>query len=132
MKKPGKLYSVIALSYKHSMKLALDVLGFIDAKDARNPVEAFNALGIKYSRAEPQPIADQWMFYGVVVDTVPRKLPDFIRIIFEASDRARHKDFGPGYVREVKGDRVRFMPDLAHPITVLHNGEWLDASSLTH
>lgn len=49
---------------------------------------------------------------------------------FQPSDRARHKDYGAGYVREVKSGRARFMPDLPHPITVLHNGEWLPCSEL--
>ena len=44
--------------------------------DPRHPVEVMKALGITYTRAEPQPIADQWLFFGC--QNVPETLPKHI------------------------------------------------------
>jgi hypothetical protein len=38
-------------------------------------------LGISFLSAEPQPIADQWMFYGIDKSTLPENLPNFLEII---------------------------------------------------
>lgn len=51
-----------------------------------HPVEHIKQLGIRYEKAEPQPIAEQWMLYGVEEDSIPKGLPEWIEVIQEKKD----------------------------------------------
>ena len=57
--------------------MIVDMIG-MPADDTRTPIQVIENLGISFTRCEPQPIADQWMFYGC--DNVPEDLPDFVRL----------------------------------------------------
>lgn len=45
------------------------------------PAALVHAAGIKYQRWEGQPIADQIMLYGIDVDSLPKPLPAWARLV---------------------------------------------------
>ncbi len=62
----------------------MSVLVFVDMVDfppdeTRKPARVLMDLGISFTRAEPQMIADQWKFHGCV--NVPDDLPSFVRMV---------------------------------------------------
>jgi hypothetical protein len=58
------------------MKLRYSLYGQSMEGIEKHPQKGMKELGITYKRAEPQPIADQWMFHGV--ENVPETLPKYM------------------------------------------------------
>lgn len=56
---------------------------------AEHPQENMRMLGITYKRAEPQPIADQWMFFDC--ENVPDSLPEHIVEVAKESTQPNAK-----------------------------------------
>jgi hypothetical protein len=62
-------------------KIIVDEIGKHLAGDARHAVDLMADLGIAYTDAEPQPIADQWKFTGVDPLSIPPALPGYVDVI---------------------------------------------------
>lgn len=62
------LYSVYSKEKENS--------GDVNRLGSMHPQKAMKELGITYSKAVPQSIADQWWFYDC--ENVPDKLPPFL------------------------------------------------------
>lgn len=60
------------------MDMILDLMAAHLAGETRHAEAVMQDLGISYRRAEPQPIADQWQFFGC--ENVPTTgLPPYLR-----------------------------------------------------
>ena len=61
------------------MHLRYSTYGSALAGEKRHAQEVVKDLGIKYYDAEPQPMADQWMFF--FCKGVPENLPDYVEVL---------------------------------------------------
>lgn len=67
------------------IKVRVDLNGSLDANDKRHAQQIMKDLGIEYLAFEAMPIADCWMFYGIVENTIPTDLPTYVEVIKEKS-----------------------------------------------
>jgi len=58
-------------------KIIVWEIGKMEAKESRHAVNLIDDLNIKYSRSQAYPIADNWVFYDVVLPS-DIHLPDYI------------------------------------------------------
>jgi hypothetical protein len=53
--------------------------GALEAGQEKHPVKVIKGFGITYQEAQPQPIADQWLFINC--ENIPDALPGYIENI---------------------------------------------------
>ncbi|PSB82546.1 hypothetical protein C5F61_00105 [Photobacterium damselae subsp. damselae] len=68
------------------MKLIVSLIGMYQAGDKRHAQEVIHELGIKYKKATPQPIYDNWKFEGC--ENVPDQLPEYISVLSDGDESA--------------------------------------------
>jgi hypothetical protein len=61
------------------VKLRYSLNAAQDCGEDRHPQIVMQILDITYEDAEPQPIADQWMFHGC--KNVPSELPEYLTVL---------------------------------------------------
>jgi len=61
------------------VKLRYSLNAAQDCGEDRHPQIVMQILGITYEGAEPQPLADQWMFHGC--KNVPFELPEYLTVL---------------------------------------------------
>lgn len=61
------------------INLKYDMIGAFKKGISIHPQSQMKALGINYSMAIPQSIADQWWFYDC--ENIPNPLPSFLSIL---------------------------------------------------
>jgi len=58
------------------IKLRFSSFGAALANENRHPQKVMKELGISYTTAIPQPVADQWLFLDC--QNIPEKLPEYL------------------------------------------------------
>jgi hypothetical protein len=76
------------------MHLRYDCYGASLSKESRHPKVVMRELGITYSHATPQSMADQWWFWNC--KNVPAVLPEYL----EPMSLDPHKCIGSGLSKE--------------------------------